>query len=190
MLYFISAGCNVNSKTRVRCYSTTNPPPPQLTHFDNKGRAHMVDVGGKQPSNRQAKASGLISLSPEAFGLLTQPPSPDKPSKGDVLAVARVAGIMAAKCTPALIPLCHTLSLQHVAVEFEVCEQQCSLLASAQVQCHGVTGVEMEALTAVTVALLTVYDMTKSAGKGHVISNIQLDSKMGGVSGVYSRIEK
>lgn len=150
----------------------------------------MVDVGGKVPSSRMAKASGLISLSPQAFRLISHPYSASlarKPSKGDVLGVARIAGIMAAKHTPSLIPLCHSLPLTHVAVDFDLCEEEFSVLAQVCVRCEGVTGVEMEALTAVTVTLLTIYDMTKSAGKGHVISKVQLDSKTGGKSSDYTR---
>ena len=163
-------------------YSTT-PDPPELTHLDPKGHAHMVDVGGKATTCREARASGLISLSPQAFKLLSA-----SAPKGDVLGVARVAGIMAAKHTPTLIPLCHTLPLTHVAVHFDLCEADFSVKVCACVRCEGVTGVEMEAMTAATVALLTVYDMTKSAGKGHVISRVQLDSKSGGKSGDYRQI--
>ncbi len=148
----------------------------------------MVDVGGKRQSSREATASGQITLSPEAFQLITQPSATAR-SKGDVLGVARIAGIMAAKNTPSLVPLCHILPLSHVAVNFDLCEEGSVVVVRACVRCEGVTGVEMEALTAVTVALLTLYDMTKSASKGHVISNIQLDSKRGGKSGDYSRVD-
>lgn len=162
----------------VVCYCTD---AAELTHINHKGHAHMVDVGGKMASTREAKASGHITLSPQAFHLIAQ----SSAAKGDVLGVARVAGIMAAKNTPALIPLCHTLSLSHVAVDFDLCKEDCSVLASACVRCQGVTGVEMEALTAVTVALLTIYDMTKAVSKSHVISMVQLDRKSGGNSGDY-----
>ena len=168
-------------------YSTVADDGVSLTHLDSKGRAHMVDVGGKTPSSRAATASGCISLSPEAFQLITDPSSASLHSKGDVMGVARVAAIMAAKTTPTLIPLCHPLPLTHVAVTFDLLEEECMVVVHACVKCEGVTGVEMEALTAVSIALLTLYDMTKSAGKGHVISNIQLDSKQGGKSGQYSR---
>lgn len=162
----------------VVCYCTD---AAELTHINHKGHAHMVDVGGKMASSREAEASGRITLSPQAFHLIAQ----SSVAKGDVLGVARVAGIMAAKSTPALIPLCHTLSLSHVAVDFDLCEEDCSVLASVCVRCQGVTGVEMEALTAVTVALLTIYDMTKAISKAHVISMVQLGRKSGGNSGDY-----
>ena len=169
----------------VMCYSTgTND---HLTHIDHKGHAHMVDVGSKVPSSREASASGVITLSRKAFNLIVQP---TVEGKGDVLGVARVAGIMAAKQTPSLIPLCHTLLLSHVMVDFDLQEADCSIVVRASVRCEGVTGVEMEALTAVTIALLTVYDMTKSAGKGHVISRVQLDGKSGGKSGCYRRVNE
>ena len=162
----------------VVCYCTD---AAGLTHIDHKGHAHMVDVGEKMVSCRAAEASGHIILSPQAFHLVAQ----SSVAKGDVLGVARVAGIMAAKSTPALIPLCHTLSLSHVAVDFDLCKEDCSVLARACVRCQGVTGVEMEALTAVTVALLTIYDMTKAVSKDHVISMVKLDRKSGGNSGDY-----
>ena len=169
-----------------RAYSTTAGGDVSLTHLDSQGHAHMVDVCGKGASTREAVASGCITLNPKAFQLVVKP-SATAQSKGDVLAVARVAAIMAAKNTPTLIPLCHTLSLSHVSVKFDLCEAHSEVFVSACVRCEGVTGVEMEALTAVTVALLTLYDMTKSAGKGHLISNIQLDTKRGGKSGEYVR---
>lgn len=147
----------------------------------------MVDVGGKMASRREARASGHITLSPRAFQLIAQPSSNAASSKGDVLGVARVAGIMAAKQTPAIIPLCHTLALSAVTVDFDLCGEGCRVVVRTCVRCEGVTGVEMEALTAASVALLTVYDMTKAVGKDHVISSLQLDSKCGGRSGDYSR---
>lgn len=158
-----------------------------LTHLDHKGHAHMVNVGSKSPSSREARASGSISLSPRAFQLISDPIAEGRHSKGDVLGVARVAGIMAAKKTSEFIPLCHPISLTHVAVDFDLCENTGKVMAYACAKCEGVTGVEMEALIAVTTALLTIYDMTKSVGKDHVISNVQLDSKSGGTSGNYSR---
>lgn len=163
----------------------TNATPPKLTHLDYNGDAHMVDVGAKEPTSREAKASGVITLSPQAFSLLYSSPS----GKGDVLGVARVAGIMACKQTPSLIPLCHTVPVTHVAINFDLHDENCSIVAKACVKCEGVTGVEMEALTAVSITLLTIYDMTKSAGKEHVISNIQLDSKTGGKSHTYTRVQ-
>ena len=148
----------------------------------------MVDVGSKDPSAREANASGSIKLSPGAFQLITEPSSTGRKGKGDVLGVARVAGIMAAKNTSKLIPLCHTISLTHVAVDFDLCESKKSVVVRVCVKCNGVTGVEMEAMTAVSIALLTIYDMTKSAGKNHVISKIQLDSKTGGKSDNFARL--
>lgn len=174
---------------------TTPPNDARLTHLDRKGHAHMVDVGSKVPTCREARASGVITLSPRAFLLLSntaqlQDSSQEKPDKGDVLGVARVAGIMASKHTPSLIPLCHTVLLTHVAVDFDLCRETCSVVVRACVRCEGVTGVEMEALTAVAVTLLTIYDMTKSVDKGHVISDIQLESKSGGKSGSYDRSQR
>lgn len=190
----MSAGSSAKAKCKLpfvpaMCYCTaSNLPTDCLTHIDHKGHAQMVDVGSKVPSSREASASGVISLSQKAFQLISQPTA-SNPSKGDVLGVARLAGIMAAKQTPTLIPLCHTLLLSHVTVDFDLCKADCSVLVRACVRCEGVTGVEMEALTAVTIALLTVYDMTKSAGKGHVISRVQLESKSGGKSGDYIRTD-
>lgn len=170
----------------MKCYSTDNTLPG-LTHFNSKGHAHMVDVGSKAATSREARASGVITLSPEAFLLLTHTHTQQRPSKGDVLGVARVAGIMAAKNTSSLIPLCHNVPLTHVTVEFNLCEESCCVEVRVRVKCEGVTGVEMEALTAVSITLLTIYDMTKSVGKEHVISDVQLDSKTGGKSGDYNR---
>lgn len=159
-----------------------------LTHLDHHGDAHMVDVSCKKSSLREAKATGVIALSPIAFKLMTQQSSSEvSRGKGDVLGVARVAGIMAAKNTAQLIPLCHTLSLTHVDVTFDLCEASSRVCVNVCVRCDGVTGVEMEALTAVSVALLTVYDMTKAVSKSSVISDIQLESKTGGQSGTYTR---
>ncbi len=157
----------------------------ELTHLDDRGRAHMVDVTGKTSSSREARASGTITLSKDAFRLITE--GGRSSTKGDVLGVARVAGIMAAKHTPSLIPLCHSLSLSHASLEFELEEERCMVVATSCVRCVGVTGVEMEAMVALTTSLLTIYDMTKSAGKDHVISDIQLDAKSGGKSGDYVR---
>lgn len=186
-LVFISAGSNNFIRSPlllpIAHYSTDNSAG-RLTHFDGRGHAHMVDVGSKVPSRREARASGVISLSPQAFDLVIgQAP----PSKGDVLGVARIAGILATKHTSILIPLCHTLSLTHVGVEFDLHKETASIGVRVCVKCEGVTGVEMEALTAVSVTLLTIYDMTKAAGKDHVISDITLDKKLGGKSGDYTR---
>ena len=149
----------------------------QLTHFDAQGQAHMVDVGDKPSTRRVAVAEGRIEMLPATLALVAS----GSAKKGDVLGVARLAGIQGAKRTSELIPLCHPLALTHVAVEFE-------LLASA-VRCQvraettGPTGVEMEALTAVQVALLTVYDMCKAVDRGMTISGVRLLEKQGGKSG-------
>lgn len=182
--------------THASAYSTDSAHT--LTHLDYHGDAHMVDVSSKKSSLREARASGTITLSPLTFKLLTvhssfpshssSSTSPEiSRGKGDVLGVARVAGIMAAKNTSQLIPLCHTLSLAHVTVSFDLCEARNQVRASVCVRCEGVTGVEMEALTAVSIALLTIYDMTKAVSKSSIISDIQLDSKSGGQSGEYKR---
>jgi cyclic pyranopterin phosphate synthase len=148
-----------------------------LTHLDASGAAHMVDVGGKASTARVAVAEGRIALSPEALVAVRD----GHAKKGDVLAVARVAGIMAAKKTSDLIPLCHPLPLTRVAVDLVVDES--GIIATATAATEGKTGVEMEALTAVSVALLTVYDMTKAIDKGMTIEHVRLLSKTGGKSG-------
>lgn len=162
-----------------------------LTHLDRHGDVRMVDVSSKMPSLREARASGMITLSAAAFKLLTKHSSSSEAGrgKGDVLGVARVAGIMAAKNTSQLIPLCHTLALTHAAVTFDLCAATSRVCVSACVRCEGVTGVEMEALTAVSVSLLTVYDMTKAVSKSSVISHVQLDHKSGGQSGTHVRLQ-
>ena len=159
---------------------------PTLSHLDSRGNARMVDVTGKGSSVREAHASGRISLSSDAFHLV-QKHSTSPGGKGDVVGVARLAGIMAAKSTAHLIPLCHTLPLTHVSVDFSLCETTHCVVVHSCVRCEGVTGVEMEALTAVGVALLTVYDMTKAVSKSSVISEVRLDRKTGGKSGDYQR---
>jgi cyclic pyranopterin phosphate synthase len=151
----------------------------ELTHIDERGRAHMVDVGHKPDTERVAVAKGEIRMQPETLRLVVQGGAP----KGDVLAVARVAGIMAAKRVPELIPLCHTLLLSQVAVEFEIDEGGSKIEVSATVRTRGKTGVEMEALTAVSVAALTIYDMLKAVEKTMQIGNIRLVYKSGGKSG-------
>jgi cyclic pyranopterin phosphate synthase len=151
----------------------------QLSHIDATGKAHMVDVGAKENTYRTATASAFVGLS--AAVLATLPSNP----KGDALQVARVAGIQAAKRTADLIPLCHPLLLSHIDVQAEVAAG--GVRITAMVATHGPTGVEMEALTAASVAALTVYDMTKALDKGIVIHEIQLESKTGGKSGDYRR---
>jgi len=150
-----------------------------LTHVDDKGRVTMVDVGGKPDTERVAVARGEVAMRPETLRLIAEQGVP----KGDVLAVAQVAGIMAAKRTPDLIPLCHTLLLTKVDVDFRIDEEASRIEITATVHSRGKTGVEMEALTAVSVAALTIYDMAKAVEKTMCIGNIRLVHKSGGKSG-------
>ena len=152
-----------------------------LTHFDAQGQAHMVDVGAKAATHRIAVATGRIEMQPETLALIESGTA----KKGDVLGVARIAGIMAAKRTSELIPLCHPLALTRVAVEFALQREASSVQCTATVETVGPTGVEMEALTAVQVALLTVYDMCKAADKRMVITGVQVLEKHGGKSGSF-----
>jgi cyclic pyranopterin phosphate synthase len=154
---------------------------PKLTHFDAKGAAHMVDVSGKAATAREAVAEGVVTMPAATLDLITG----DRAEKGDVIGVARLAGIMGAKKTAELIPLCHPLSLSKVTVELAADPALPGLRITATVRTTGPTGVEMEALTAVATACLTVYDMVKSAGKGMEISGIRLLRKTGGKSGLY-----
>ncbi|MDZ7853049.1 MAG: cyclic pyranopterin monophosphate synthase MoaC [Halomonas sp.] len=156
-----------------------------LTHINARGEAHMVDVADKPESTREASASGLIRMQPETLALLAEGGLP----KGDVLATARIAGIQAAKRTHELIPLCHALALSKVAIDFELDEPECCVHVTATCRLTGRTGVEMEALTAVSVACLTLYDMCKAVDKGMEIGAIHLDTKTGGKSGDYRRDE-
>ncbi len=161
-----------------------------LTHFSESGRARMVDVSAKEASIRVAIASGIIRMQPQTLQRIRD----GKIGKGNVLAVADVGAVMAAKRTPDIIPMCHAISLSGVQVEFsEVTEadaQGCvGLQAEVTASCVGQTGVEMEALTAVNVALLTIYDMCKAIDRGMRIENVQLDEKRGGKSGVWKRGE-
>jgi len=151
----------------------------ELTHLDDRGQARMVDVGAKDETVREAVAAGRVLMRPETLRLLQEGNLP----KGDVLGTARVAGIMAAKRTAELIPLCHPLSLTHVAVEFSFDQAAPAVEIAATVRCRGRTGVEMEALTAVSVAALTIYDMAKAVERGMVIADIRLLEKRGGKSG-------
>ncbi len=150
-----------------------------LTHLDAQGQAHMVDVGAKAETEREAVAAGRVRMRAETLRLLAAGDLP----KGDVLGTARVAGIMAAKRTAELIPLCHALALTYVAVEFAFDEEAPAVEIKATVRCRGRTGVEMEALTAVSVAGLTIYDMAKAVERGMVIGDIRLLEKRGGKSG-------
>lgn len=153
--------------------------PKKLSHYDGAGRARMVDVSGKSATRREAEASGFVEVSPGVLAALPANP------KGDPLEVARVAGIMAAKRTSELIPMCHPLPLSLVDVEVRVCEN--GLAITSKVTTTAETGVEMEALTAVSVAALTIYDMLKAADKGIAIREIVLEHKSGGKSGEYRR---
>ena len=155
--------------------------PKKLSHYDESGQARMVDVSGKSATKREAEASGLVAVKPEILKALPSNP------KGDPLEVARIAGIMAAKRTSELIPMCHPVPLSHVDVEVRVCEN--GLAITSKVATTAETGVEMEALTAVSVALLTVYDMAKGLDRGMEISDISLAEKSGGARGEYSRLD-
>ena len=154
---------------------------PKLTHFNNEGRAKMVDVSEKQATLRQAVAGGTVYVNAETFGLIKR----GEMKKGDVLAVAQVAGIMAAKSTPQLIPMCHPIAITGVDISFFSDETRHAIDITATVRCKGETGVEMEAMTAATVAALTIYDMCKAVQKDIEITNIRLLSKSGGKSGDY-----
>ena len=154
-----------------------------LNHFDEQGQAVMVDVSGKAPTVRTATASGLIKVSPAVYEAIARGTA----AKGDVLGVARIAGIMAAKNTSNVIPLCHPLPLSKCSLDFELLTAPCAVKASATVKVTGLTGVEMEALHAVSVALLTIYDMCKAIDKRMEISDIHLDNKTGGKSGEFIR---
>jgi cyclic pyranopterin phosphate synthase len=157
--------------------------PSTLTHFDAAGNAHMVDVGDKAITKRIAIASGRIRMQPATLALIQSGTA----KKGDVLGVARIAAIQAAKKTSDLIPLCHPLALTRVAVEFSVNADACEITCTATVECEGKTGVEMEALTAVSVGLLTIYDMVKAVDRGMEIAQIALELKEGGKSGLWNR---
>ncbi|MES2118591.1 MAG: cyclic pyranopterin monophosphate synthase MoaC, partial [Pseudomonadota bacterium] len=158
--------------------SKTTPPADQLTHFDATGQAHMVDVGAKQETHRIAVASGTIRMKPETLAIILS----GSAKKGDVLGIARIAAIMGAKRTSDLVPLCHPLALTRVAVDFETDEANSAVHCRAQVETFGKTGVEMEALTAVQVGLLTVYDMCKAVDRGMVMGEIRVMEKHGGKS--------
>jgi cyclic pyranopterin monophosphate synthase len=152
-----------------------------LTHFDDSGRARMVDVGDKAETKRRAVATGRIRMLPETASMIRE----GRAAKGDVLAVAQVAAIMAAKKTSDIIPMCHPLLLTKIEASFTVTESTVEI--SATVETRGQTGVEMEALTAVSAAALTIYDMVKAVDRGMVIETVQLDIKEGGKSGMWTR---
>ncbi|MCL4185864.1 MAG: cyclic pyranopterin monophosphate synthase MoaC [Burkholderiaceae bacterium] len=155
--------------------------PEALTHFDAAGRAHMVDIAGKAVTHRAAVARGTIRMQPATLALVRDGTA----KKGDVIGVARIAAIQGAKRTAELIPLCHPIPLTRVAVEFDIDEAGSAVHCRATVECDGRTGVEMEALTAVQVGLLTVYDMCKAVDRGMVIERVQLMEKHGGKSGSF-----
>ena len=157
-----------------------------LTHFDPAGQAHMVDVGSKPESARVAVAEGCIRMQPATFALVES----GGHKKGDVLGIARVAAIMGAKQTPALIPLCHPFALTRVAVTFDLDRQASSVRCQVTAETVGKTGVEMEALTAVNVALLTIYDMCKAVDRGMVMEGVRLLEKAGGKSGHWTAAQE
>jgi len=152
-----------------------------LTHFDIHGNAIMVDVSKKEMTERQAVATGQIWMRSDCYQIVRQ----GSPKKGDVLGVARVAGIMAVKRTGSLIPLCHSLQIAQASIDFDFHDQACSIGVTCAVKATGVTGVEMEALTGVSIALLTIYDMCKAMDKGMEMGKIYLVEKLGGKSGAY-----
>jgi len=151
----------------------------ELTHFDSEGQAHMVDIGGKAETERVAVATGSIRMLANTLALILKGDA----KKGDVLGIARIAAIQASKRTSDLIPLCHPISLTKVSVEFEVDEKANTIHCTVTTKCAGKTGVEMEALTATSVALLTIYDMVKAVDRGMVMGEIKLLEKQGGKSG-------
>jgi cyclic pyranopterin phosphate synthase len=155
----------------------------ELTHFNAAGEAHMVDVGNKGTTARRAIAEGRISMQAETLEHITT----GRHKKGDVLGVARIAGIMAAKKTADLIPLCHPLALTRVEIELETDSQLNAVNCQATVETRGQTGVEMEALTAVQITLLTIYDMCKAVDRGMTIEHVRLTEKSGGKSGDWKR---
>jgi cyclic pyranopterin phosphate synthase len=152
-----------------------------LTHFDSSGQAHMVNVGDKPSTHRIAIATGTISMLSATFDLVAA----GSHKKGDVLGIARIAGIQASKKTSDLIPLCHPLALSHVSLQFELDRATSSIHCQVQAETTGPTGVEMEALTAVQVALLTIYDMCKAVDRGMVMGDVKLLEKSGGKSGTW-----
>lgn len=153
-----------------------------LTHFNEEGRAHMVDVSEKDITTRIAKANALVTVNPETYTLIKE----GKMKKGDVLQVAQVAGIMGAKRTPDIIPMCHPIQLTNVDISFELDDEACTIRIIATTKCEGKTGVEMEAMSAASIAALTIYDMCKAVQRDIKISDIYLLEKDGGKSGHYT----
>ena len=154
----------------------------KLTHFDDSGQAHMVNVGNKPNTHRIAIASGRISMQAETLQMITA----GSHKKGDVLGIARISGIQASKKTSDLIPLCHPLALTHVSLEFKIDPKKNNINCTVRTETNGPTGVEMEALTSVQVALLTIYDMCKAVDRGMVMGDIKLIEKSGGKSEEWS----
>ena len=157
-----------------------------FTHFNDQGRAKMVDVGEKPPTRRTAVAGARVLVSAETFALIRN----GGMKKGDVLTVAQIAGVMGAKRTPDLIPMCHPILIDGIDLSLSLDEERCSVEIRASVSCDGRTGVEMEALTAASVAALTVYDMCKAVQKDMIITDVRLLEKTGGVHGDFTREEK
>jgi cyclic pyranopterin phosphate synthase len=157
-------------------------PGGELSHFDAGGQARMVDVGSKEPTQRLARASGSISMAPATLALIES----GSAGKGDVLGVARIAAIQAAKRTAELIPLCHQVPISSIRIAFELVPQKSCVVCSATVETFAATGVEMEALTAVQVGLLTIYDMCKAVDRGMIMGEIGLREKRGGASGTWT----
>jgi len=155
----------------------------KLSHFDSGGAAHMVDVGAKAATHRVAVASGRIRMRPATFRLVAA----GRAKKGDVLGIARVAAIQAAKRTPELIPLAHPIALTRISIDFSLDRKKSSVALSARVECRGQTGVEMEAMTAAAIGLLTIYDMLKAVDRGMTLGQIRLEEKRGGKSGAFRR---
>jgi cyclic pyranopterin phosphate synthase len=167
---------------KISCFVARKPVPGKLSHYDSSGRARMVDVSAKSATRREAEASAFVELSPAVLKALPHNP------KGDPLEVARLAGLMAAKKTADLIPMCHPLPLSHVDVTLRLCEN--GVAVTSKVTTTAVTGVEMEALVAASVAALTVYDMCKAIDKSIVIREVVLERKSGGKSGDYQRTHR
>ncbi len=157
-----------------------------FTHFDNEGNAIMVDVSNKNITSRTALAKGSIYLSQECYDKVKE----GKMKKGDVLSVARIAGIMGAKKTSELIPLCHNIPLTKLTIDFEMVDDSCEIKATCLAKTNAQTGVEMEALTGIQIALLTIYDMCKAVDKAMEIGNIYLEKKTGGKSGTFINHKK
>lgn len=162
--------------------TASDPANGGLNHFDGSGQAHMVNVGDKADTQRTATAAGTIRMQPATLKIITE----GSAKKGDVLGIARIAAIMATKRTSDLIPLCHPLALTHVSVDFDIDEAASSISCTVEVRTIGKTGVEMEALTAVQIGLLTIYDMCKAVDRGMVMGDVRVLEKHGGKSGDWS----